>query len=627
MPHTPRRSFESLKKEAKRWLRELLVGDRVAHERLTRALPARVDIAPTLREVQHALARELGYGGWSALKLDLSQDAGTPPLTVPQYEEMAVALLEAFRTGTPEAMERHYRHTWHRRAWSGTRSYVLLDLGRRPDDTADISLEDARHLVATEYGFTDWGDLTRYVSAVPGDKVLTAKPVRANDTVTREWSAAMELLANGDDGRLDAHGQMTDALLRDVVRCPGITTLNLAGSRGVTDDGLAQVARLPNLRHLDLSGTSITDRGLAVLEELTQLETLGLIQTRVTDAGMAPLEHCDSLRRLNLMWTHVGDGAIRALAGKEQFTHLSTGDGVTDAGMQALAEIPVYAEWQGGEVVMGLTSYEPEPNYLLLRGSFTDRGMAALRQLHGLFGLNVDANELAITGEGLRPLVDLPHLGWLAAPALDDQMPVIASMPHLRFLGCQDTPASDAAWVALGQSRSIEKIWGRRCHGLRTEGFLALSRMPTLRSLSVSCLNVTDRGIAALPYFPALRELMPMDVPDAGYRHIGRCREMDSLVLMYCRETTDVAMEHLAALPKLTKYFVSYNLSTDRTPEILSEISSLEEVTFDQCARITDAGIQHLRRLPHLKKLRAAGNAITGAAGVGFRPSVQVSIN
>jgi Leucine-rich repeat (LRR) protein len=657
MPHTPRRSLESLKKEAKRWLRELLAGDRVAHTRLTGALPDRPDTAPTLREVQHALARELGYEGWSALKLDVTQNAGIPSVTVTQYDEMAAALLDAFRSGTPEAMERHYQHTWHRRPWSGMRSYVLLDLGRRPDDAADISLDDARHLVATEYGFSDWTDLQRYVAAAPGNRSIAAKPVRVigarptalfggsgdghggsgdvlggsgdppNMLTTRDWGEVLELLAEASGATLEAHGQMTDALLREIARCPGITSLNLGGSRGVTDEGLAQLARLPGLKHLDLSGTSITDRGLQVLEELTELETLSLIQTNVTDSGMAPLQYCDRLRRLNLMWTRIGDGAIRALAGKEHFTHLSTGIGVTDAGLEALAEIPGYAEWRGGDVEMGLTSYEPEPNCLMLRGPFTDRGMAACRRLEGLFGLNIDASELAVTGEGLKHLVDLPHLGWLAAAAFDDQMPVIAAMPHLRFLGCQDTPASDTAWVALGQSRSIEKIWGRRCHGLRTEGFLALSRMPSMRSLSVSCLNVEDRGLAALPYFPALRELMPMDVPDAGYRHIGRCREMDSLVLMYCRDTTDAAMEHLAGLPKLTKYFVSYNLSTDRTPEILAGIGSLESVTFDQCAAITDAGIQHLRRLPHLRELRAAGQRITAAAGAGFGPAVRVSIN
>ena len=69
--------------------------------------------------------------------------------------------------------------------------------------------------------------------------------------------------------------------------------------------------------------------------------------------------------------------------------------------------------------------------------------------------------------------------------------------------------------------------------------------MPTLRGLSVSCLNVEDAGIATLPSFPALRELMPMDVPDAGYRHIGKCAELESLVLMYCRDTTDAATEHI----------------------------------------------------------------------------------
>jgi hypothetical protein len=333
------------------------------------------------------------------------------------------------------------------------------------------------------------------------------------------------------------------------------------------------------------------------------------------------------LRKLNLMWTRVGDGAIVALAGKEHFTSLTSGQGVTDAGLAALREIPVFAEWRCGVEEMGLTSYEAGPNYLNLRGRFTDRGMAELRMLQGLYALNIDASDLAVTPAGLAALVDLPHFSWLATDARDDSMPVIASMPRLRFLGCQDSVATDAGWVALGASRSIEYIWGRRCHGLRTDGFAALSRVPTIRALSVSCLNVEDRGIALLPQFPALRELMPMDVPEAGYRHLGRCTELDSLVLMYCRDTTDAATEHLAGLPKLTKYFVSYNLSTDRTPEVLSQVASLEDVTFDMCPGITDAGIQHLRRLPRLRSLRTAGPQITAAAGAGFGPEVKVSIN
>ena len=72
--------------------------------------------------------------------------------------------------------------------------------------------------------------------------------------------------------------------------------------------------------------------------------------------------------------------------------------------------------------------------------------------------------------------------------------------------------------------------------------------------------------VAALPAFPALRELMPMDVPDAGYRHIGKCAALESLILMYCRDTTDAATEHITGLANLTYYFNSYTTITDRTP-------------------------------------------------------------
>jgi hypothetical protein len=140
----------------------------------------------------------------------------------------------------------------------------------------------------------------------------------------------------------------------------------------------------------------------------------------------------------------------------------------------------------------------------------------------------------------------------------------------------------------------------------------------------VSCLNVDDAGIAALPSFPALRELMPMDVPDAGYRHIGRCRELESLVLMYCRDTTDAATEHITGLSKLKHYFNSYTTITDRTPELLSGMDSLERITFDACHGLTNAGVARLARLPRLRELRASGKGLTAEVTRRFPPGVRV---
>jgi hypothetical protein len=250
--------------------------------------------------------------------------------------------------------------------------------------------------------------------------------------------------------------------------------------------------------------------------------------------------------------------------------------------------------------------------------------MAQLEDLAGLFALNLDASELRITANGLAPLVGLPNLGWLAVDATDASMPFIARMPRLRFLGCQDTVATDEGFLSLSESQSIEYIWGRRCHNLRTRGFAALARMPSLRALSVSCKNVEDSGVAELPRFPALRELMPMDIPDEGYRHIGRCERLESLVLMYCRDTGDAATEHLIALPRLKNYFASYNRITDRTPELLSRMDSLESVTFGDCAGVTDLGLQYLARLLNLRVLRVSGPQITDAIVGKFPHGVRV---
>ena len=114
-----RQNLESLKKEAKRWLASLDRND--ARERLRRALGA-VSEAPTLRDVQLALARENGFLGWTDLKRALDPDPAAVADAIALYETKVQALLDAYRTGTPEALERHYSLTWHRRAWRGLRA-------------------------------------------------------------------------------------------------------------------------------------------------------------------------------------------------------------------------------------------------------------------------------------------------------------------------------------------------------------------------------------------------------------------------------------------------------------------------------------------------------------------------
>ena len=76
-------TLDNLRKTAKRWLKSLRDGDADARARLLRAYPGAPEQA-TLRDVQHALARERGYESWIALKKGVVVDgagARATPLT------------------------------------------------------------------------------------------------------------------------------------------------------------------------------------------------------------------------------------------------------------------------------------------------------------------------------------------------------------------------------------------------------------------------------------------------------------------------------------------------------------------------------------------------------------------
>jgi len=256
-------------------------------------------------------------------------------------------------------------------------------------------------------------------------------------------------------------------------------------------------------------------------------------------------------------------------------------------------------------------SFTADPNHLLIDGPFTDAGLASLAGLDGLFALSFFWHSLAFTGAGIAALERLPHLSFLGcggAQCDDDAMRHIALLPRLRMLMAQATVASDEGFAALSRSRSLEFLWGRECPNLGSRGFRALAGMPALRGLAVSCKNVDDAALALLPAFPALRELLPMDVSDDGFRHVGGCGRLEALWCMYCRETGDQATDHIAGLA-LKSYYAGKTGITDRSLEILGRMESLERLEFHACGGITTAGIAHLARLPKLREIGLEGSA------------------
>jgi hypothetical protein len=634
-----RPSLEHLRNQAKDLLHSWQAGDSAGEARVRVHNPRAT--TPSLADAQYALAREYGFESWPKLVHHIEDVRSQGRLA--QFEGLAADLLAAY-AGDADALRRLGTHFGVSYTADSLRERVRERLDRLPGIVDGPTLADVRRMIARQYGFEDWAGLAEGLAQPAGAASdtrlgLTSSPpfYRIDDRrdlieprpplSDRDWDAVFAVMAERGITGLRA-SCMTDSALDRLSRLDFVTHINLDGARQVTDDGIRHLARMPRLEELDLSGyhSHLTDRGLEVLRHLANLRHFKMCWPQnVTDDGVAHLAWCDHLERVNLLGTPTGDGAIAALAGKRRLRHLLAGCRVTAAGLPLLHEIPRFRVWGGGEPSYGLMGFEADPTYLLLPPvDAIRRGLDGLVGLDGLFALNIDGPE-QVAGDQLAPLTQLPHLGWLGVDPDDEAMCTIAAMPRLRMLMCQDTKASDDGFVALGASRSIEYIWGRKCYGLAARGFAALATMPALRGLSVSCRNVDDAGLSALPHFPALRELMPMDVPDDGFRHVGRCERLESLHCMYCRDTGDAATQHIAGLPRLTTYYAGQTRITDRSLEVLGRIGSLERVQFEGCAGVTDAGLAHLTRLPRLREIILGGcPGITRAGAAGFPATVRV---
>jgi hypothetical protein len=622
--------MDALRKQAKRWLRALRAGEAEARARLERAHPA-APPQPVLRDVQHALAREYGYESWLHLKRAHEETARAAAAadTPEAYDRVVGNLLLAFNEKDAAALARL-------NAVRGTSftddDLIALIWGRvyayrqRRGRGAEPYLlpEEARTLVAQNAGYPSWDALTAPKESRPARMPAYEFDPHDNQIVPRrmmddaEWDAFFDEIRERRITTVDFGGQVTDAQMALVARLDHVTRLRINGARMLTDAGMRELARMPQLQHLELNqypGGRFTDEGLAVLRHLPALRVFSMTWQRgITDAGVRHLEACDALEHVDVMGTETGDALIAAMAGKPHLTLLHTGRLVTDAGLARLRDVPRLAA----------PPATPDGGAdLLIDGPFTNAGFAHVGALHGVAKLDLFWHVKAITSAAFAHLTRLPHLATLGADdhlSDDDAMGHFAAIPGLRSLRAQGSTATDAGFEALSRSATLEGFWGRTCPHFGSRGFIAFSRMPALRSLGISCDNVDDAALGRLPAFPSLRELTPIGVKDDGFRHVGRCERLERLTCMYCRDTTDAATAHVTGLP-LKSYYAGLTQITDRSLELLGGMDTLEQIEFFECAHITDDGLPALARLPRLREVSVSGSPRVTHAGMRVFPA------
>jgi ankyrin repeat protein len=561
---------------------------------------------PTLPQAREFVARGSGFKSWQAFLESIGKGVSQARPTADAYEQAARDFVASYE-GDAEALDRlnrHYQRVFTQadvKAEIWRRVYAFRQRSSRVPKNY-LQLDESQLIVAQDAGFGNWSALieaarTGAPPAVPPYEI-DAKENRAaprRRMSSDEWD---DLFAEMKERRitgLDTQGLLTDAAMAKLVELEHVTSLSLGGSRELTDDGLLQLARMPQLEHLNLSeypGGRWTDRGLEVLRSLPNLRRFEMTwQAGITDKGVANLRYCEQLESVDLMGSPTGDGAIEALQGKPRLSRFSTGRLVTNAGLRLLHNFPVMKSGRDGR--------------LLIDGPFTNDGLAGLAGLEGVYDLDLFWHVTGITTDGFAHLKDLTNLMVLGCDGeLSDDVALahLAAIPRLKRLRAQESVATDAGFEALSRSQSLEGFWGRVCPNFGSRGFIAFSKIPTLRSLGIGCANVEDAALSRLPDFPSLRELTPVGFQDEGFRHIGKCRQLERLTCMYCRDTGDAATEQIAGLG-IRYYYAGLTKITDRSLEVLGGMQSLEQVEFYECNGVTDAGLVFLARLPQLREV------------------------
>jgi internalin A len=433
------------------------------------------------------------------------------------------------------------------RSWS---SYAL----RFPDKTGDsdlarlaVSIRRLPSLASIDLGGTRIGDgALKPLAKLVGLQALFLDVTAISDASLRDL-AGVENLRWLDLSRT----RITDAGVGEAATHKTLRVVRLANNPQVTDKGLIELARLSELRTLNLSGTSVSltdsvdlsgwknlsrldlsrcpiaDDGIKFLAKLTALEELDLSGTSVTGTGLPALADLPKLRSLRLTDAPLTDEGAKGIAKLKQIRILYANNSppllpapteksrrvpgavrITDVGLaelggcKSLRELNLARTAIKGEGFHGFAKHALLRDIDLEQSAITAACLLELREIPNIRSLNLART--AITGDGLQLLAQLPFLSRInldESKANDDGMKLVARLKPLRDLSLQSTAVTSAGVNSLGENILVHLNLNKtKVDGLATK---TLTGMKALRSLYLQGAAIPEGNLqqlkAALP--------------------------------------------------------------------------------------------------------------------------------
>lgn len=244
---------------------------------------------------------------------------------------------------------------------------------------------------------------------------------------------------------------VSDAGVKLLPKLPQLTNLNL-GYLKISGNSLESLKAIPDLRSLTLEGIQgLSPESWEIVADLSHLETLSLLGTFVTDDNVAKLVRLPNLKELNLTQTLVTDAVFSHVAEMKtleilRFEGLSSIDG---HGLQVLgkAKNNPLRELHASRTklgIAGLKHIKSIPSLRLLditSSNLTDQQLYELRGAGNIVTLKLGFNLLTAAGmPTLVTLRDLEDLDLQNNMAIDDRaLGALSKMKGLKTLNVTRT--------------------------------------------------------------------------------------------------------------------------------------------------------------------------------------------
>jgi Leucine-rich repeat (LRR) protein len=283
---------------------------------------------------------------------------------------------------------------------------------------------------------------------------------------------------------------------------------------GITGEGLAHLAELPNLRELIISNPVVSDRNLSRLGRPPQLKRIAIQSDLLSDAGLVHLSKITSLESIVL---------------KGQFLKIH------GTGIRHLVKLPNLKD-----LTIRFSSFVPPD------GPGWPPNLAYLADLRKLEKLDINH----MTNPVMAQLADHDTIKELHLHPYEIDQELLSSIARLSKLTDLD----------LSFCR-IER-----------EGFAHLAKLQGLETLDLESTTINHKGLSYIGRIASLKRLnlRTTGFADAGMKHLAGLKNLEWLNLSLTR-ITDASIPALLRLPRLE---ILYSNATHISSEGLKKLRS-----------------------------------------------------